>query len=69
MINYGTYEAHIYAIGFGPVGEEPEKPMIDQRDRARAIEHVIRTIDGLRTTFNPSQFDPFRVLRAQVGAA
>lgn len=49
--------------------EAPEKPepMINVYERKRAIESAERTVRSLKAEYNPAMFDPFRVLRAQVG--
>lgn len=62
-----NYESHIFALGPGEGHEDQDEPMMHVRERTKAIEDTARTIQGLRTAFIPGQFDPFRVLRAQVG--
>jgi len=65
---FATYESHVYAVGAGEAKEEPEMPIINERDRKKALEHVASTIVLVRSGYVPGRFDPFRVLRAQVGA-
>lgn len=64
---FPSYECHIFALGPSETDEEPDEPMMHVRERTKAIEDTARTIQGLRSAFIPGQFDPFRVLRAQVG--
>ncbi len=66
---FTNYESHIFALGSGEPEDEPEEPIMHVRERTKAIEDTARTIQGLRSQFIPGLFDPFRVLRAQVGAA
>jgi len=66
---FATYESHIYAVGAGDAQDEPEMPIINERDRKKALEQVASTICLVRGGYVPGMFDPFRVLRAQVGAA
>jgi len=66
---FATYESHIYAVGAGEPQDEPEMPIINERDRKKALKHVASTICLVRSGYVPGMFDPFRVLRAQVGAA
>lgn len=47
--------------------DKPE-PMMNVYERKRAIAMTDQLIQAMRTTVDPSVFDPFRVLRAQVGA-
>ena len=63
---FPNYECHIFALGPGDADHEPEEPIMHIRERTKAIEDTARTIQGLRTSFIPNTFDPFRVLRAQV---
>lgn len=60
--------AHIFALGHGEGGGEAHEPMMAVRERTKAIQETSRTIDNLRGSYLPGMFDPFRVLRAQVGA-
>lgn len=50
--------------------EEPEErgPMMNVYERARALTMADELIRTLRDSYIPNQFDPFRVLRVQVGA-
>ena len=64
---FATYESHIYAVGAGEAPDEPEMPIINERDRKKALKHVASTIGLVRSGYVPGMFDPFRVLRAQVG--
>lgn len=61
----GVKRIAIYAVGAG-VNVAKEDVEIDDRAR-RAAAETTKTIARLRTTVDPSVFDPFRVLRAQVG--
>lgn len=47
--------------------DKPE-PMMNVYERKRAIESADRIVRSLKAAYNPAMFDPFRVLRAQVGA-
>lgn len=60
--------AHIFAIGQGEGATEHDEPMMAVRERTKALQETSRTIDTLRGSYLPGTFDPFRVLRAQVGA-
>lgn len=50
--------------------EEPkvQEPMMNVYERKRAIAQADELIGWLRCSYNRGQFDPFRVLRVQVGA-
>lgn len=63
---FAFYESHVYALGPGDDEHVEEEPMIPVRERAKAIQETNRTVDGLRGSYQPGRFDPFRVLRAQV---
>jgi len=65
---FATYESHIYAVGAGEAQEEADMPIINERDRKKALEQVDSTICLVRSGYEPGMFDPFRVLRSQVGA-
>ena len=60
--------AHIFALGQGDAADEPDEPMLAVRERTKAIQETNKTVQGLRAGYMPGMFDPFRVLRAQVGA-
>lgn len=60
--------AHIFAIGQGEGAVEHDELMMAVRERTKALQETSRTIDTLRGSYQPGSFDPFRVLRAQVGA-
>lgn len=47
---------------------EERGPMLNMYERARAIAQADELIGWLRCSYNRGQFDPFRVLRVQVGA-
>lgn len=49
--------------------DEPEErgPMMNVYERARAISMADDLVRSLRGSYTPGLFDPFRVLRAQVG--
>lgn len=61
--------AHVFALGQGDASDEPDEPMLAVRERTKAIQETNKTVQGLRDGYMPGMFDPFRVLRAQVGAA
>ena len=50
------------------IEEEDNELMINEVARRRAIEAAETFVRGLRSGYMPGMFDPFRVLRAQVGA-
>lgn len=60
--------AFVFAIGQGDVEDCPDEPMLQVRERTRAIQETAKTVESLRAGFVPGKFDPFRVLRAQAGA-
>ncbi|CAB3909306.1 hypothetical protein LMG26842_05780 [Achromobacter dolens] len=47
---------------------EERGPMLNMYERTRAIAQADELIGWLRCGYNKGQFDPFRVLRVQVGA-
>lgn len=47
---------------------EERGPMLNMYERARAIAQADELIGWLRCSYDRGQFDPFRVLRVQVGA-
>lgn len=49
--------------------EEILEPVMNDYERNRALEATDRVIKNLRAIYNPRKFDPFRVLRAQVGGS
>lgn len=52
------------------VGEDvKQEPMMNVYERRRAIAMADDLIGRLRADWKPNKFDPFRVLRAQVGGA
>lgn len=62
----GSGSANIYR--WVDIEEDDREPMINEAARQRAIESADLVVRSLRAAYIPSQFDPFRVLRAQVGA-
>lgn len=66
MRKFPTHESHIYAIGPGETDDHDE-PLMPIRARELAIKESLATVDAIRSGYNPAMFDPFRVLRAQVG--
>ncbi len=65
---FATFESHVYAFGPGEPQEEPEEPLTPVRERTKAIQESLRTVQTMYASYIPGQFDPFRVLRVQVGA-
>ncbi|MNK62889.1 hypothetical protein D3C87_820830 [compost metagenome] len=61
----GSGRANIYR--WVDVEEADLDPLMNETERNRAIESADRIVRSLRAAYNPSMFDPFRVLRAQVG--
>ncbi|WP_315136384.1 helix-turn-helix domain-containing protein [Achromobacter marplatensis] len=61
--------AHVFALGQGEASDDVDEPILQVRERTRAIQETAKTVESLRAGFVPGMFDPFRVLRAQVGAA
>jgi hypothetical protein len=60
-------QAHIFVYGPGPENEEPDfyRLRVEQQD---ATAENQRTVERIRGSYIPGIFDPFRVLRVQVGA-
>ncbi|WP_454676659.1 hypothetical protein [Achromobacter marplatensis] len=63
----GSGRAAIYRWADVETPEKPE-PMMNVYERKRALAMADELIRTLRAGWNPGAADPFRVLRAQVGA-
>ncbi|GAB1835538.1 hypothetical protein MyNCGM121_23130 [Achromobacter xylosoxidans] len=60
-------QAHIFVYGLGPENEEPDFYRLRVEHHDATAENQ-RTVERIRNSYIPGIFDPFRVLRVQVGA-
>lgn len=62
----GKYRSNVFS--WVPMLDlEVPEPILRGMEREVQLKENDRAINALRTSFVPGQFDPFRVLRAQVG--
>lgn len=59
-------QAHIFVFGAGPENEDPDFYRL-RVERQDVMAETQRTVERIRGSYIPGIFDPFRVLRAQVG--
>lgn len=59
-------EAHIFEYGPGDGSHDPEE-FHRKGERQNAMAENQRTVERIRNSYIPGIFDPFRVLRVQVG--